>query len=88
MLKLMPSFKLSDANIRIYAIMYIVVGGTELILVGKGLGEKREVRETWTKFVLISINILLLFCTYTLSLIEATIDNAPKAIYIATDTTL
>lgn len=67
MLKLMPSFKLSDANNRIYAIMYIVVGRTELILVGKGLGEKREVRETWTKFVLIPTNMLLLFYAYALS---------------------
>ena len=52
----MPSFKLTDTNIRSYAIMYAVVGRTELILVGKGLGEKREVREIWTKLVLIPIN--------------------------------
>jgi len=34
----MLSFKLSDTNIRFYAIMYVVVGRTELILVRKGLG--------------------------------------------------
>lgn len=63
----MPSFKLTDTNIRIYAIMYVVAGRTKLILVGKGLREKREMREIWTKLVVIPTNMLLLFYAYTLS---------------------